>query len=301
MTGVGLALPQVGPHITAEVIREFIRDAEARGYTSLWVQDHFMRPLNPAVGYVGQPGMSIPDQYGSVLAPTELLAMAAAWSATCLLGSSVLVAGYHWPAQLAARLATIDRMSNGRLVVGLGVGWCAEEYAATGVDISTRGRRMDDFVQALLACWADDPVEHHGPFFEIPPSETVKPLQRPHPSLICGGLSPNALARAAKWFDGWNPAGVGVGLAQRKLAAITDLRDPDLAPIEVWHHIFTRAPGSPGPDRTIDDLVAESAAAARAGFREVIVDASFSAGITCPEDWLRLPGELQPVLDAARA
>jgi hypothetical protein len=117
--------------------------------------------------------------------------------------------------------------------------------------------------------------------------------------MVCGGFSAPALARTARWFDGWNPAGVPVETVGRMLAKLADLRDPGLAPIEVWHHLFTRMPGAPGPDRTVEDLAAETAAAARAGFREVIVDASFSGRISCPEDWLRLPKELEPLLDAA--
>jgi probable F420-dependent oxidoreductase len=300
MTGVGLALPQIGPHLDASVLREFVAEAERLGYTSLWVQDHFMKPVEPSIGYVGQ-DLPIPEQYGTVWSPTELMAAAAAWSSRCLIGSSVLVGGYHFPAQLAGRLATIDQLSGGRLVVGLGVGWCAEEHAAVGVDVHTRGKRMDDFVPALLACWAEDPVKYEGPFFRIAPAQVrPKPLQLPRPTTICGGFSPSALARTARWFDGWNPAGAPLRAVLRGRDALAKLRDPGLPPVDIWHHTFTQAPGGTGPDRTVEDLAAEVSQAAGEGFREVIVDASFSTGITRPEDWLALPAKLRPLLDAAQ-
>jgi probable F420-dependent oxidoreductase len=290
MTGVGLALPQIGPHLDAGVLREFVVEADRVGFTSLWVQDHFLRPLEPAVGYVGQ-DLPIPEQYGTVWSATELMAAAAAWSTSCLIGSSVLVGGYHYPAQLAGRLATIDQLSGGRLVVGLGVGWCAEEHAAVGVDLSTRGRRMDDFVPALLACWGPDPVEYEGPFFRLSPA-AVRPKPVRRPPLICGGFSAQALARTARWFDGWNPAGAPIDAVLRARDALAGLRDPGLPPVEIWHHIFTQMPGGTGPDRSPDDLADEVERATAEGFREVIVDASFSTAIGKPEDWAALPGSL---------
>ena len=190
-------------------------------------------------------------------------------------------------------MATIDQLSGGRLVVGLGVGWCAEEHTCVGVDVHTRGRRMDDFVPALLACWGDDPVEHKGPFFTIEPAAVrPKPVQSPRPTLICGGFSPSAFARTARWFDGWNPAGAPLTAVLRARDQLAALRDPGLPPLEIWHHIFTQPPGGTGPDRTLEDLAAEVEQAAAEGIREVIVDASFATGITRPEDWSGLPERL---------
>lgn len=300
MTGVGLALPQIGPHVTADVVRRFAERSEELGYTSLWVQDHFLKPEQPATGYVGQPGVPIPAQYESVLQPLELLTAAAAWTSDCLLGSSVLVAGYYWPAQLAARLATIDVLSGGRLVVGLGAGWCVEEHEAVGVDPTTRGRRMDDFVPALVACWGEDPVSYEGPFFTIAPS-AIKPKPLHRPTLLCGSHSPRGMARTARMFDGWNPAGFPLKVVLKRMAALNEARDAGLAPLECWHHVFTCTPGSPGPDTPVDDFVAEVVEASAAGVREMIIDASFSSEIAAPDDWLRVPEKFLPVLEAAQA
>ena len=179
MTGVGLCVPQLGFHVTAEVIRTFAQRAESLGFSSLWVQDHFMYVAHPENGYGNFPGAVPPPEYASVWQPLELLAALSAWTTTVTLGASVLVAGNHWPVQLAARLATIDQLAGGRLVVGLGAGWSKEEHTAVGTDFHQRGSRMEEFISVLQSCWGADPVRHRGPFFEVPEcSVNPKPVQR---------------------------------------------------------------------------------------------------------------------------
>ena len=303
MTGVGLCMPQLGDGITVGIAREFCRRAEALGYTSLWVQDHFLWPLEPRRGYAGRPGAPIPPQYQSVLAPLELLASAAAWTDTVTLGTSILVAGNHWPVPLAQRLATLDVLSGGRLVAGFGVGWSDEEHEAAGTDVRTRGARMDDFVATLLACWSDDPIEHHGPFFDVPPSMMrPKPLQRPRPPLVSGMWSERGLERTRLQFDGWNPAGMPV---ERTKAIADDLnsRRPDaMAPLTIHHRAFAQFPHAPTPAGDVVARLAEEAAAAAAhGFADFILEHNFWSGVTDPHAWLDVPEQFLPVVEAARA
>ena len=302
MTGVGLCLPQLGEHVTAEVVVGFCREAEQLGYTSLWVQDHFLWPLQPARGYAGVPGLPIPRPYQSVFAPTELLATAAAVTTAPRLGTSVLVQGNHWPASLAQRLATIDVLSRGRLVVGLGQGWNAEEHTASGTSIRDRAARMDEFVEVLLACWGPDPVAFEGQFFSVPPSiQRPKPFQQPHPLLVSGASSPAGRARTAARFDGWNPAGRPVADVVADLAEMQAARDPGRAPLRVFHRTFVQFLGPPEPlDATLDRLRTEVTDAAAAGFEEVILEHNFWDAITSPADWLAVPSQFATVLDAAR-
>jgi probable F420-dependent oxidoreductase len=302
MTGIGLCLPQLGPHVTAEAIREFCTRAEDLGYASLWVQDHFMWPLSPHRSYGGRPGAPIPLQYQSVLAPTELLTLAAAITTRVRLGTSVLVAGNHWPVSLAQRLATIDLVSGGRLLVGLGVGWNAEEHEASGTSIADRGRRMDDFISALMACWGDDPVAHDGPFFRIPPSIVrPKPLQRPRPLLLSGMWSPAGLERTRERFDAWNPAGQPVARVAATVAELDARRPTGMAPLRVFHRAFAQLPNQPAPTwDPVERLAAEAADARAAGFEEFILEHNFSADITSPEAWAAVPERYLPVLDAVR-
>jgi alkanesulfonate monooxygenase SsuD/methylene tetrahydromethanopterin reductase-like flavin-dependent oxidoreductase (luciferase family) len=119
---VGLTLPQLGGHVTRDALRAFCERAEELGFGGLWVQEHLLFPRNPVSGYSARPGLAIPEPYRSVLGAIETLAAAAAWTTTPVLGTSVLVAGLHRPVQLAQRLATVDLLSDGRLVAGFSVG-----------------------------------------------------------------------------------------------------------------------------------------------------------------------------------
>lgn len=300
MTGVGLCLPQLGPHVTAEVVVEFARRAEALGYSGLWVQDHFMYPERPSRGYGGSDVMP-PGQYKSVYAPTEMLAFVAAVTRTIRLGTSILVAGNHWPVPLAQRLATLDRLSGGRVIVGLGVGWNAEEHEASGTDITTRGRRMDDFVPALLACWEPDPVSYDGPIFRIPRSYVApKPIRRP--TLLSGMWSTEGLERTARWFDAWNPAGLRPAKVASLVESMNARRRPDQRPLDVFSRSFVQSPLAPRPadGDNMSALVADAVAAREAGYVELTLEHNFWDGIESPDDWLSVPERFRPVLDAAR-
>jgi len=302
MTRVGLCVPQLGPGLDVDIVRGFCERAEAFGYTSLWVQDHFLWPLEPQRGYAGRPGAPVPQQYRSVLAPTELLAAMATWTSTARLGTSILVAGNHWPAQLAGRLATIDLLSSGRLSVGLGVGWSQEEHEACGTDVATRGHRMDDFVPALLACWAEDPVSYEGPFFSISPSLIQpKPVQRPRPPLLSGLWSEVGLERTRLHFDGWNPAGMSVAGAKAVLDDLNARRPPGRAPLTIHHRAFAQYPHAKAlPGDPVERLAAEAAEAATHHFDDLILEHNFWDGVADPEAWLEVPERFAPVIEATR-
>jgi probable F420-dependent oxidoreductase len=302
MTGVGLCLPQLGEHASVDAVRGFAERAEELGYSSLWVQEHFMWPLKLERGFAGSADRPMPDPYRSVLAPTELLAAVAGWTTTPRLGTSILVAGYHWPVPLAQRLATVDQLSGGRLLVGLGLGWNAEEHAAAGTDITTRGKRMDDFVPALLACWDEDPVTHDGPFFHIPESLIrPKPAQLPRPPLLSGMWSAAGLARTAALFDGWNPAGLPTSMVIDMTATMNAMRPEGMAPLTIHHRLFAQGPGAPeAPPDPIGAMATEAAAAAAAGLDDVIIEVSYWDEIRSPADWLAIPDRCLPVLQAAQ-
>jgi probable F420-dependent oxidoreductase len=300
-TGVGLCLPQLGEHVTAHAVAEFCRSAERVGFTSLWVQDHFLWPLVPARGYAGRAGLPIPQQYRSVWAPTELLTAAAMLTERVALGTSVLVQGNHWPASLAQRLATIDLLSHGRLLVGLGQGWNAEEHVASGTKVTDRAARMEEFVGVLRACWGEDPVHFDGQFFTIPDAvQRPKPLQRPHPPLLSGSSSPAGLRRTARLFDGWNPAGIGVDQAVRLAAELDGTRD-GLPPLRVFLRTFVQFLGVAEPlEQILERLRGEARAAAAAGIEEYVIEHNFWDGITSPADWAAVPERFASVVEAVR-
>jgi probable F420-dependent oxidoreductase len=224
---IGFALPQMGriAHHPQEAGR-FAREAEELGAAGLWVGDRLLAPVKPTVGYAGTD--SIPAAFHSVLDPFALLAVAAASTRTALIGSNVFVAPWYAPALLARSLTTLDLLSGGRLIVGLGTGWSPEEYAAAGIPMKERGARLDESLDALDALWTTNPAEYHGEHWTVPATYIdLKPAQRPRPPLYLAGFAPTAMRRVARRADGWLPVvipGAGPFVPAAITAPMTEIR-----------------------------------------------------------------------------
>ena len=301
---VGLALPQLGPHADAVAVRGFAERAEELGFGHLFVQQHLFYPHEVVSGYSARPGLAVPEAYRSVLQPMELLAVVAGWTSKILLGTSILVAGYHRPVDLAQRIATLDVLAGGRTIFGFSVGWSDEEHAQYDVDPRTRGRRADELIDALKACWAADPVHFDGEFFGIPASDVdPKPLQRPHPPLMAGMRSEAGLRRTAEKFDWWNPASGTLEQHLETMQQLAAMRPAHLAPLKMCWNLFTDPPVIVANLKplSVDELCEQVAAAAAAGVDAISVDANFDPTITHPQDWVQVPDRLAPLLDAARS
>jgi probable F420-dependent oxidoreductase len=299
--GVGLTLPQLGGHVTRDAVRAFCERAEALGFASLWAQEHLFFALEPSAPYAARPGMPVPEAYKTTWSPLELLTAAAAWTERVRIGTGILVGGYHRPVELAQRLATLDHLSNGRLIVGLSVGWSKDEHDQMDVEFTTRGRRMDELVNALTVCWGPDPVRFEGEFFQIPDSIVrPKPLQRPYPPLLSGMRSPAGLRRTAAMFDLWNPASGSIEQIIQTAAAIDAIRPAGARPIEVVQRVFTEPP-LVVPElepMTIEQIGAAVRAARQAGIAHVVVDSGFTTQVSSPDDWSAFPDQLAPLLQA---
>ncbi|OUS96335.1 LLM class flavin-dependent oxidoreductase [Rhodococcus sp. NCIMB 12038] len=297
MTTIGLTLPQLGPVVTASLIRDFVQQANDMGFDTLWVQDHFLYALQQSGDYGGS-ATDQPDVYRSVWAPTELLAAVATWTDRLQLGTSILVGGNHWPAQLANRLATVDRISEGRLsVVGLSVGWSEEEHRAVGVDPRTRGKRMDDFIPALRACWSDDPVERHGAFFDIGPA-IMQPKPTRIPRLMSGMYSKAGLARTARDFDLWNPGSIPIGNVLGILEDINSQRPQDKNPVGAIYRLAQQS--TAGKRMTVDEMTTRVAECVAADLEGVIIETNFCSEITTSTGWLEVLTNLKPLVEAAK-
>ncbi len=206
---VGISLPQLGPLASAENLISVARRAEELGYDSVWVLERLLWPLNPKEPYPATPDGSLPEAYQTVLDPIETLTFVAAHTNEVQLGTSVLVLPYHSPIQLARRIATLDVLSGGRALLGVGVGWSRDEFEAVGTPFERRGARCDEFLQALIELWGKDPVKFDGEFYHIPKSKVgPKPVQKPHPPIYIAGFGQHAFDRAVKFGDGWNPASI---------------------------------------------------------------------------------------------
>jgi len=298
---VGLGLPQLGPHVTADCVREFVLRAEELGFSSLWVQEHLFYPHQNQSTYGGRYTRTVHEAYRSVFAPTELLGFVAGISSTIMLGTSVLVAGYHRPVELAQRLASLDVLSKGRLIVGMGAGWSEEEHDQMDVEPRTRGRRMTELVEALTVCWGPDPVSFDGEFFSIPHADIrPKPLQSPRPALMSGLRSPKGLIRTAEQFDIWNPL-IGTGVDIVSSMQVMNERRGASKPLRLIVRSYVARPSATADEIPpgLDGVRADVAEAIKLGAEEIIVEFGFWSEVTSPERWVEIPERFAVLLDDA--
>ena len=299
---IGLGLPQLGEHVTADSFKAFCESAERVGFGSLWAQEHLFYPLDPAIGHASAPARSIPEPYKSVLSPTEAMAFAAAWTTSLSIGSSVLVGGYHRPVEIAQRLATLDVMSKGRLIAGFSVGWSEEEHAHMDVNPRARGRRMGELIEAVVACWGPDPVTFEGEFFSIPPSIVrPKPLQSPHPPLLSGMWSGPGLARTVALFDIWNPSlvrGSAANLAA-EFAGLNERRSAGQNPLRLFLRTFPQFPAQPVRSDGIAALINDVESAIAVDAEELIIDCNFWDVVDSPSAWAKVPELLRELVEIA--
>ncbi|MBS1678891.1 MAG: TIGR03619 family F420-dependent LLM class oxidoreductase [Actinobacteria bacterium] len=201
---LGIALPHVGPVASRANIRAAALAAEALDYDSVWTLDRLIKAVDPKTPYPPTPDGRLEPQYDTVYEHLSVLTYVAALTERVRLGVSVLNLPFYSPALLAKRLATVDQLSDGRLDVGIGVGWSEDEFEAAGVPFGTRGRMSAEYIEALKALWGTDPVEFHGEFVDVPASVFgPKPVQAPHPPLYMGAFSGAALRRGGRLADGF--------------------------------------------------------------------------------------------------
>ena len=205
---LGVGLPTGGTASSTEAIVRIAQGAEQLGYTAVWVYERLLY----ALGDVAQPGgppRPLPKVYESVFEPIATLAYVAAKTSTIRLGTSVIDAPFHVPVVLAKRLATLDQLSGGRVIAGLGQGWMDQEFQTANVTRKGLGRRVRENVAALRAVWGPDPVSFEGRFYTIPPSKIgPKPVQPGGIPIVMGVMAPPAVRRAAQIADGLNPIGI---------------------------------------------------------------------------------------------
>ena len=201
---VGLFLPHVGEHVTAENILYIATEAEKEGIDSVWVLDRLLWPIKPQTPYVASPDGSLPVVYQNVLDPLTTLTYVAAVTERISLGTSVIDMFFQNPVVLSKRVTTLDILSDGRALIGLGIGWSKDEFEASGIPYKDRGTRADEYLQVLKKIWTDDVVEFKGRFYNIPASKIgPKPVQKPHPSILLGGFSPKTFSRIVNYANGW--------------------------------------------------------------------------------------------------
>lgn len=191
---LGFALPVSGAWATPANVASVARAADERGFRTIWT---FQRLLFPTT-------FDIPPVYRSVLDPVVVLGYAAAVASRIRLGTAVVNGPFYAPAVLAKQIAALDVLSAGRLDAGIGLGWSPDEYAAAGVPMEQRGRRFEEWLDALHALLTQDPVSFEGELYRVPRSHVApRPVQQPRPPVLLGGSAPAALRRAGTRGDGW--------------------------------------------------------------------------------------------------
>jgi probable F420-dependent oxidoreductase len=221
----GILLPQTGQLATRENVLYIGREAEKVGLDSVWVFERLLWPVKPQTPYGGIPNAPIPVEYQSVLDPLETLTYIAGNTDRISLGTSIIDMFFHNPVTLARRFATLDALSGGRVIAGLGIGWSKDEYDAAGISFKEKGARADEYLQALKRIWTEDVVEFKGQFYNIPASKIgPKPVQKPHPPILLGAFSPKTFPRIVNYADGWIPIAGFVPLEQQE-QAINTLRE----------------------------------------------------------------------------
>jgi probable F420-dependent oxidoreductase len=200
---IGCHLPTQGPVATREALLTFTREAERHGMASLWVSDHVIFPRTATGSYPGGRFPHPPDK--AYLEPVAVLAAAAVCTTHARLGASVFILGHRHPVVMAKMLTSIDALSNGRLICGVGVGWWKEEMEILGAPFHARGRQADEILRAFKELWTADNPRFEGEFFRFRDlGFAPKPVQKPHPPLWVGGDSPGAFRRVVTLGDGWH-------------------------------------------------------------------------------------------------
>src|SRR5579884_3446358 len=157
---LGVALPTSTPYASAQSILYVAQQAERLGYHSLWTFERLLYPIAGVAVSSDGSRQPLPASYISSYEPIETLSYVAGSTKRIKLGTSIVNAPFQSPLLLARRFATLDRLSNGRVIAGIGQGWMEEEFIASNVARKERGKRVDEYIAVLRAVWGPDPVRH---------------------------------------------------------------------------------------------------------------------------------------------
>jgi probable F420-dependent oxidoreductase len=221
----GFTLPVRGELANFEGIAGMARHGESLGFTSATVADHIVIPTRVDSAYPYDASGRHPS-HGDAMEALSLIAFVAGQTSKLRLITSVLILPYRNPVLTAKMVSTIDVLSQGRITLGIGVGWMEEEFEALHApDFARRGAVTDEWVTIFKKLWSPGPVEHEGAFYSFGPVRCEPlPVQKPHPPIWIGGHSKPALRRTARYADAWHPLGT-VETAQLRPPEFAAMRD----------------------------------------------------------------------------
>ena len=208
------------------------KKAESLGFESFWLPEHTIVPVHTNTKYAGTADGSIPPSMSDMGDPLIGLARASAATQSIKLGTAISLVPEHNPILQAKQIATLDRLSNGRFIFGIGAGWLTEETEIMGGNFEHRWGQTREAILAMKALWTQDEAEFHGRYYDFPPVRCYpKPVQKPHPPVFLGGVAPNVFKRIVAWGDGWMPIRVTPEQVKMGRATLDELaevagRDP---------------------------------------------------------------------------
>jgi probable F420-dependent oxidoreductase len=224
--------------VDAVQVGTLARVAEEAGIESIWVPEHTHMPVDHSKAPIG--GGDPPRSYSRLLDPLMALTAAASTTERLLLGTAVTLTAMHDPIILAKQIATVDHLSNGRLILGVGSGWNQPELANHGVDFDSRWRRAREHLEAMKVIWTQEEASFAGEWVNF---ERIwswpKPAQKPHPKILFGTLGPSKLV--VRHADGWLPLSIAhPGRLREKVDVLREMaeragRDPDDLDITVMY------------------------------------------------------------------
>lgn len=226
--------------------------AEDLGYESVFVPDHLFIPVHVDDKYPGTPDGAFPwPQDIPLYDPFVLLARIAEHTSRIKLGTGIYILPLRHPIVAARAITAVDVLSNGRVILGVGVGWLRQEFRDLGIDPATRFRRTEESAEALRVLWTEKECEYHGDHFDFGPLYfEPKPVSAPHPPILFGGESEKALVRAVRYGDGWISGGGEDAAAKVRRIAELRAEHGHVGPFDLTVLLFD-------PDeRTIADLAA---------------------------------------------
>jgi len=216
------------------------RALEERGFESLWVPEHTHIPSTRKTPYPA--GGPLIRPYYDIMDPFLALNTAATVTSTLKIGTGIALVAQRDPIITAKLVSTIDQLSNGRFLFGIGNGWNQDEIENHGTDFKSRHKLARERIEAMKAIWTEEEPEYHGEFVKFDKmKQWPKPKQKPHPPIIVGGSFPYAARRAIRYGDGWIPRadrlekdGVGVTVEKFRAMAQEAGRDPATLPISLF-------------------------------------------------------------------
>jgi probable F420-dependent oxidoreductase len=220
---------------------DLARAVEERGFESLWFPEHTHIPVSRKTPWPG--GADLPPEYWHTYDPFIALTAAAAVTSSLKLGTGICLVMERDPITTAKEVASLDQLSRGRFILGIGGGWNAEEMADHGTNFRRRWRVLRENVLAMKEIWTRDEAEFHGEFVNFDKMWSYpKPAQKPHPPIYMGGDGPTTFDRVLEFGDGWMPiggratsgAGLGEKIATLKQRWAGSGRDPATLPITIF-------------------------------------------------------------------